>query len=469
VQWKRLAGAARPRFPPGVGRVYLQEPFILSGVDDQQPDIHHRKELFTSRNPLDPASVAYQLLRFALASRHPEPRMFRQPDQLKGSYDAVIIGAGGHGLAAAYYLARDHGITDVAVLEKGYIGGGNTGRNTTIIRSNYLTPEGVAFYDESVRLWQDLATDFDLNIFYSTRGHFTLAHTDSAVRTMRWRAEVNKHLGVNSELVGPEAVKAACPQIDLSCGGHAPILGALFHAPGAIARHDAVAWGYGRGADRRGVEIHQKTEVLGIDVEGGKVRGVRTSRGYVSTPKVLSATAGSTPRITAMVGLRTPLYVHPLQAMVTEPMKPWLDPILVSGSLHVYVSQSARGELVMGASLDPYELHSTRSTLDFTEGLATHMLDMFPFLSHARVNRQWAGMADMTPDFAPIMGRTPVEGFYLDAGWGTWGFKATPVCGKTMSYTVANDRDHDLIRGFGLSRFERYELTGEKGAASVGH
>lgn len=413
--------------------------------------------------------MAYQLLRFALSPRHPEPRMFRQPDKLKGTYDVVIIGAGGHGLAAAYYLARDHGITDVAVLEKGYIGGGNTGRNTTIVRSNYLTPEGVAFYDESVRLWQDLATDFDLNLFYSTRGHFTLAHTDSAVRTMRWRAEVNKHLGVNSELVGPETVKAACPQIDLSCGGHAPILGALFHAPGAIARHDAVAWGYGRGADRRGVEIHQKTEVLGIDVAGGSVRGVHTSRGYVSTGKVLSATAGSTPRITAMVGLRTPLYVHPLQAMVTEPMKPWLDPILVSGSLHVYVSQSARGELVMGASLDPYELHSTRSTLDFTEGLAARMLDMFPFLSHARVNRQWAGMADMTPDFAPIMGRTPVEGFYLDAGWGTWGFKATPVCGKTMSYTVAKDRDHELIRAFSLARFERYELTGEKGAASVGH
>jgi sarcosine oxidase subunit beta len=199
------------------------------------------------------------------------------------------------------------------------------------------------------------------------------------------------------------------------------------------------------------------------------VRGVHTSRGYVATPRVLCAVAGFTPRVCHMVGLRTPLYIHPLQAMVTEPQKPWLDPILVSGSLHVYVSQSARGELVMGASLDPYELHSTRSTLDFVEGLAAHMLDMFPFLSHAKVNRQWAGMADMTPDFAPIMGTTPVEGFFLDAGWGTWGFKATPVCGKTMSWTVAHGRDHDLIKGFNLSRFARYELTGEKGAASVGH
>jgi len=395
--------------------------------------------------------------------------MFGIHAALKPTYDAVIIGAGGHGLAAAYYLARDHRLRNVAVLERGYIGGGNTGRNTTIIRSNYLTPEGVAFYDESVRLWQDLAADFDLNLFYSTRGHFTLAHTDSAVRTMRWRAEVNKHLGVDSELVGPEDVSKACPHIDLSCGGHAPILGALYHAPGAIARHDAVAWGYGRGADRRGVEIHQKTEVLGIDIEGGRVKGVRTNRGHIATPKVLCAVAGSTPRIAEMVGIRTPIYIHPLQAMVTEPMKPWLDPIFVSGSLHIYVSQSARGELVMGASLDPYELHSTRSTLDFVEDLAAHMLDMFPFLSHAKVNRQWAGMADMTPDFAPIMGKTPVQGFYIDSGWGTWGFKATPVCGKTMAYTVANDRDDELIKGFRLSRFVEYELTGEKGAASVGN
>lgn len=410
-----------------------------------------------------------RLLRFGLAHAYPEPRMFHSADRLKSGYEVVIIGAGGHGLAAAYYLARDHGLSDVAVLDRGYLGGGNTGRNTTIIRSNYLTAEGVAFYDESVRLWQDLSQDFDLNLFYSTSGHYTLAHTDSAVRTMRWRAEVNRHLGVDSELVGPEAVRAACPQMDLTCGGHAPVLGALFHRPGAIARHDAVAWGYGRGADRRGVEIHQNTEVTAIDVRGGRVVGVQTSRGRVSARKVLCAVAGSTPRILEMVGIRSPITVHPLQAMVTEPMKPWLDPIIVSGSLHVYVSQTARGELVMGASLDPYELHSTRSTLDFAEGLASHMLDLFPFLSTAKANRQWAGMADMTPDFAPIMGRTPVEGFYLDAGWGTWGFKATPVCGKTMSYTLAKDETHPLIRGFSLERFANYELTGEKGAAAVGH
>ncbi|NHC38068.1 FAD-dependent oxidoreductase [Scytonema millei] len=409
------------------------------------------------------------LLKFALAKQHPEPAMFRHRDRLKSNYDAVIIGAGGHGLAAAYYLARDYGMTDIAVLEKGYLGGGNTGRNTTIIRSNYLTPEGVKFYDESVRLWQDLAQDFDLNLFYSTRGHFTLAHTDSAIRTMRWRAEVNKHFGIESELVEPNQIKKACPHMDLTCGGKAPVMGALYHAPGSIARHDAVAWGYGRGADRRGVEIHQQTEVLGISVESGKVTGVQTTKGTISTPRVLCAVAGFTPRLLQMVGLRSPLYVHPLQAMVSEPMKPWLDPIIVSGSLHVYVSQTARGELVMGASLDPYELHSTRSTLDFAEGLAAHMLELFPFLSHVKIVRQWAGMADMTPDFAPIMGKTAIAGFYLDAGWGTWGFKATPVCGKTMAYTVASDRSHELIAKFSLDRFKNYALVGEKGAASVGH
>ncbi len=409
------------------------------------------------------------LLKFAFSKAHPEPRMFKQHDKLKQSYDVVIIGAGGHGLASAYYLGRDHGITNVAVLEKGYIGGGNTGRNTTIIRSNYLTPEGVKFYDESVKLYQDLSQDFNLNLFYSNRGHYTLAHTDSAMRTMRWRAEVNKHYGVDSEVVDAAAVHRACPQMDIECAGHAPIMGALYHAPGSIARHDAVAWGYGRGADMRGAEIHQKTEVQSIKVEGGRVVGVQTNRGFIATNKVICAVAGSTPRILDMVGLQSPIYIHPLQAMVSEPVKPWLDAILVSGSLHVYVSQTARGELVMGAALDPYELHSTRSTLDFVEGLCSHMLDMFPFLSDVKIVRQWAGMADMTPDFAPIMGKTPVEGFYLDAGWGTWGFKATPVAGKTMSYTVANDRNHDLITGFTLDRFSQYQLTGEKGAASVGH
>ncbi len=337
------------------------------------------------------------------------------------------------------------------------------------MRSNYLTPDGVNFYDASVKLFEGLSTELDINLFYSNRGHFTLAHSESAMRTMRWRAEVNKHVGVKSRVVGTDEISRACPQLDISCSGKSPIQGALYHEPGSIARHDAVAWGYARGADSMGVEIFQNTEVQGIDVKDGKVQGVQTSRGYIATGKVLSAVAGFTPRVCKMVNLQTPIVIHPLQACVSEPMKPWLDTILVSGSLHVYVSQSSRGELVMGSSLDPYEVHSTRSTFDFVEGLTSHIVDMFPFLSNVKIVRQWAGMADITPDFAPIMGNTPIRGFYLDAGWGTWGFKATPISGKTMAYTMANDRPHELIHSFRMSRFEEYELTGEKGAASVGH
>lgn len=413
--------------------------------------------------------MPFGLLKYALKKQYPGKRFFRALETPKKSYDVVIIGGGGHGLAAAYYLGKDHGITNVAVLEKGYIGGGNTGRNTAIVRSNYLTPEGVNFYDASVKIYEGLSEELDLNLFYSTRGHFTLAHTESAMRTMRWRAEVNKHVGVDSRVVGQDEIAKACPQLDLSCSGQAPILGALYHGPGSIARHDGVAWGYARGADGYGAEIFQNTEVLSIDVKNGKVCGVNTNKGYIETKQVLSAVAGFTPRITEMVDLKTPIVIHPLQACVTEPMKPWLNSILVSGSLHVYVSQSSRGELVMGSSLDPYEIHSSRSTLDFVEGLTSHMLDMFPFLSNVKIVRQWGGMADMTPDFAPIMGKTPIEGFYIDAGWGTWGFKATPISGKTMAATIANDSNHALIHTFRLSRFEDYELTGEKGAASVGH
>jgi sarcosine oxidase subunit beta len=414
--------------------------------------------------------MPFRLLKFALSKRYPEPRMFRAPAVLKSEYDVVVIGGGGHGLAAAYYLAADHGIRSVAVLEQGYIGGGGTGRNTTIIRSNYLTPEGARFYQVSLELFQELSRTLDFNLFFSERGHFTLAHSTASLRTQRWRAEVNKHLGIDSDIVGPAFIQKCLPDIDLACGGHQPpVVGALYHPPGAIARHDAVAWAYARGADRRGVEIHQQTRVTGIELRDGAVAGVHTSKGFVRTRKVLSAVAGWTTHITPMVGLRTPLVIYPLQAFVTEPLKPWLDHIVVSASLHMYLSQSARGELVAGASLDPYELISTRSTLDFAEGLCGHLIDLFPCLGGVKVLRQWAGLSDMTPDFSPIMGTTPVPGFYLDAGWGTWGFKATPVCGKTMAWTLAKGRDHELIRPFNLARFGRFELVGEKGAASVGH
>ncbi len=413
--------------------------------------------------------MSVRLLKYAFIEDYAEPRWFNTPATLGESYDVVIIGAGGHGLACAHYLAHDHGITKVAVLDRSYLGGGNTGRNTTIIRSNYLTPEGVAFYDASLALFRDLSDALDTNIFYSERGHYTLAHNEATLRTARWRAEVNKHYGIDSEVVDAEAVARAVPGIDLACGGNHAVEGALYHAPGAVARHDAVAWGYARQASRAGVEIHQHTEVTDILVESGRVTGVVTPRGTVRAGAVLSAVAGHTPSVLAMVGLNSPIEIFPLQACVTEPVKPWLDTIIVSGSLHLYVSQSARGEMVMGASLDPAELHSRRSSFEFVSGLADGMLDLFPGMAGLKVNRQWAGMADMTPDFAPVMGTTPVAGFYLDAGWGTWGFKATPISGKTMAATIANGRDDPLIRAFNLSRFDDFSLVGEKGAASIGH
>jgi len=413
--------------------------------------------------------LPFGLIKYGLSRRYPVTRKFPARPELKPRYDVVIIGAGGHGLATAYYLAKHHGITNVAVVDKGYVGGGNTARNTAIIRSNYLTPEGVRFYDASLRLFRDLSHELDFNIMYSERGHLTLAHTEAALRTSRWRAEVNKHLDVDSEVVSPEEIARIEPTLNLSRDVRYPILGALHHRPGAIARHDAVAWGYAIGAAERGVEIHPNTEVTGILVEGGAATGVETTRGTVRCGCVVQAVAGSSGLLAGMAGFKLPIRSVPLQACVSQPLKPFLDTIVVSGSLHVYISQSARGELVMGGATDPYPLYSTRSTLDFMEGLMGHVLELFPFLGNLKILRQWAGIADMTPDFAPIIGVSPINNYYLDAGWGTWGFKATPACGTYMSDLVATGQVPDMIAPFALERFWRFDQFGERGAASVGH
>ncbi len=406
------------------------------------------------------------------------PRAWREHD-LKRSYDVVIIGAGVHGLAAAYYLAANHGITDVAVLDKGYLGGGGSGRNTAIVRSNYLTPEGVAFYDRSLSLYKTMACDLNINVMFSGRGHLTLAHNDASLRTMRWRAEVNKLQNIDSEVIDPERISELVPNLDTSTATRYPILGALYHPPGGTIRHDTVNWGYARGADAYGVEIHQKTTVLDVVVEGGsgidgkgsggRVTGVRTSRGVVSAPVVINCTAGWSSIIADMAGVSLPITTHPLQAAVTEPVKMFLPAVVVSGSLHVYVSQTDRGELVFGASVDPFATYSMRGSLEFTEELASHVLELMPGIARMRLLRQWAGLCDMTPDYSPVMGFTPVDGFLCDVGWGTYGFKAGPVSGEQMAECVATGATPKMIAPFALDRFVAGDLVGEKGAASVGH
>jgi sarcosine oxidase subunit beta len=419
------------------------------------------------RRDKPPTYSALSLLRHGLT--HDDwPKVWRSWD-LQPTYDVVIIGAGVHGLATAYYLASKHGIRRVAVVDKGYVGGGGSGRNTAILRSNYLTKEGVRFYDRSVQLYRTLAADLNFNVMFAPRGHLTLAHNDASLRTMRWRAEVNKLQGVDSEVIAPEEIKRLVPFMDVSHHARYPILGALYHPPGGIIRHDAVNWGYARAADALGVQIHQNTEVLAIGTEGGRVTGVSTNRGEISAPVVVNCTAGWASLVSDMAGVALPIITHPLQAAVTEPVKMFLGAVVVSGSLHVYVSQTDRGELVFGASTDPYASYSMRGSLEFTEELAGHVLELMPSIAKMRVLRQWAGLCDITPDFSPIMGVTPIDGFLVDVGWGTYGFKAGPAAGEAMAELVATDSTPPIIAAFDLARFEEGRLASERGAAAVGH
>lgn len=412
--------------------------------------------------------MSLKLIRQALNGHAPLPPVARH-HPLKDRYDVVIIGGGAHGLCAAYYLAKYHGIRDVAVLDKRYIGFGGSGRNTAILRSNYLTPEGVRFYNESIKLYEQMSAELDFNVMFSQRGHLTLAHSDASVRTMRMRAEVNQVEGVNSRLIFPDEIKQLCPWLDVSDRPRYPILGALWHPPGGIIRHDAVVWGYAYQADQLGVHIHQNTEVTGIRVENGAVSGVQTNRGFIKAGTVLNATAGWCSTICAMAGVRLPVTSVPLQANVTEPLKAFLNVVIVSGSLHVYVSQSDRGELVMGSSVDPFTSYSMAGTFSYVEDIAAHILDLLPALSKVRLMRQWAGICDMSPDFSPMMGFTEVKGFVIDVAWGTGGFKASPIAGKMMAELIATQRTPDLIEPFRLARFYERDLVGEKGATAVGH
>ncbi len=388
---------------------------------------------------------------------------------LKDRYEVVIIGGGVHGLATAYYLGK-LGLRDVAVLEKGYIGSGASGRNTAIIRSNYRTPDGVVFYDESVKLYEELSAELGYNVLFSQQGHLTLAHTDSAVNGLRVRAEVNQLMGVESRLIWSQEIKRLVPAIDISRRPRYPILAALYHAPGGIIRHDAVVWGYARGADRMGIAIHPFTEAIGIGTSNGQVTLVQTTRGEIKAGTVVNATAGFCSTVAKLVGLKLPIVTHPLQAFVTEPLIPFLDKVIVSANLHVYVSQTDRGELVIGSEIDPYSSYSSNSTLPFLEATAAHTLELFPCLREVRVLRQWTGVCDMTPDYSPIMGEVPgLKGFILDVGWGTYGFKAGPVSGKRIAELIVTGKTPDVLKPFSITRFWEDRLVGEKAAAAVSH
>jgi sarcosine oxidase subunit beta len=395
-------------------------------------------------------------------------RMWRARGELRDSYDVVIIGGGAHGLATAYYLGK-LGVKNVAVLEQSYIGSGAAGRNTTILRSNYKTPEGARFYDASIKLYERLGAELNFNLLFSQCGHLTLAHSDRAMFVMANRAEVNRLHGIDSRLIDTPEVAKICPQLNVSPEATYPIMGALYHPPGGIIRHDAVVWGFARGADRAGVEIHPYTKVLGFDLDGGRISAVRTDRGTVKAGQVISATAGWSSLVCGMAGVPLPITTHILQACVTEPVKPLLDVVVVSSQMHVYISQSDRGEFVMGSEIEPWTTYRMQGTLNFLQDLTRHTLELFPQLEHARLLRSWAGLCDLSPDYSPILGRTEVENFVISAGWGTYGFKAAPIVGQTLAELIATGEVPDLIAPFALERFYEDKLVSELAAAAVSH
>lgn len=399
---------------------------------------------------------------------HPPALLWRTPEP-KRAYDVIIVGGGGHGLATAYYLAKNHGITDVAVLERGWLAGGNMARNTTIIRSNYLWDESAALYEHSLKLWEGLSDELEYDLLFSQRGVLNLAHNQHDVREGVRRVHANRLNGVDAEWLSPEAVKDFCPILNTSSEVRYPILGATLQRRGGIARHDAVAWGFARAADRFGVDHIQNCEVTGIDVAGDKVSGVRTTLGRIAANRVLLCGAGHTSVLAAMVGLRLPLQTHPLQALVSELLEPVLNCVVMSNAVHVYVSQAHKGELVMGAGIDSYNSYAQRGSFHVIEQQIAAALELFPIFERVHVLRTWAGLVDVAPDASPIIGHTPIDRLYINCGWGTGGFKATPGAGWVIANTIAHDAPHPLVEPFGLERFTTGALIDEHGAAAVAH
>ncbi len=398
----------------------------------------------------------------------PNERYWRSAEP-RSSYDVVVVGGGGHGLATAYYLAKNHGITNVAVLERGWLGGGNMARNTTIIRSNYLWDESAAIYEHSLKLWEGLEADLGADIQFSQRGVLNLAHDLGDARSSARRVNANRLNGIDAEWLTTEEVHAFCPIVNVSSDVRYPVVGATLQRRGGVARHDKVAWGFARGADRLGVDIVEHCEVTGFDVVGGRAVAVETTRGRIAAGCIALAAAGHTSVLASLAGIRLPLQSHPLQALVSVLLEPVIDCVVMSNAVHVYVSQADKGELVMGAGIDPYNSYTQRGAFHVIEEQMAAAVELFPIFAHAKLLRTWAGIVDVSPDASPIIGASPVDGLLLNCGWGTGGFKATPGAGWVYADTIANERPHPLAAPFALERFTTGALIDEHGAAAVAH
>ncbi len=410
----------------------------------------------------------FSLIKNALSHHENWQAAWRSPEPKK-AYEVVIVGGGGHGLATAFYLAKNHGVRNIAVLEKGWIGGGNTGRNTTIVRSNYLWDESAQLYEKSMQLWEGLSQELNYNVMFSQRGVYNLGHSLQDMRDIQRRVNANRLNGIDGEVLLTDELQRRIPILNCSPDARYPVLGASFQPRGGVARHDAVAWGFARAADSLGVDIIQNCQVTGISRDGGKVTGVETNRGAIQTNKVAVVVAGHASVVAAMAGIRLPIESHPLQALVSEPIKPVLDTVIMSNAVHGYISQSDKGDLVIGAGVDQYTGYGQRGSYHTIEGNIAAIKELFPIFSRVRMNRQWGGIVDVTPDACPIISKTDVQGLYFNCGWGTGGFKATPGSGWVFAHTIAHDQPHAINAPFALDRFVSGALIDEHGAAGVAH
>lgn len=412
---------------------------------------------------------AINLAREALRGHKGWGQQWRNPEPKK-DYDVIIVGAGGHGLGTAYYLAKEHGITNIAVLEKGWLGGGNTGRNTTIIRSNYLYDESAGLYNHALNLWETLSQELNYNVMFSQRGVMMLAHNVHDVQSAQRHIHANRLNGVDNQWLTPQQAKDYCPPLNISSNSRYPVMGAALQRRGGVARHDAVAWGYARQASAMGVDIIQNCEVTGINRgAGGEVTGVETARGTINAKRVGVVAAGHTSVLMEMAGVQMPLESYPLQALVSEPVKPVFPCVVMSNAVHAYISQSDKGELVIGAGTDSYLSYSQTGSMHILQHTLDAIIELYPMFNRMKMLRTWGGIVDVTPDRSPILSKTPVPGLYVNCGWGTGGFKATPGSANVFAHTIARDEPHTINAGFNLDRFRNGRLIDEAAAAAVAH